>query len=329
VLFLYRVLPSARPKTREIWPGAVVAALLISLVRGAPAAKGGSRCPAEFRTIDTTSAKILLFDAAPTILGPFPASLQRRALDDLRKLGVDVETSVRATHIDADGIEVVDARDVWRRVCSKTVMWAAGVQASPLAARLAAAAGAETDRAGRLLVATDCTVPGHPAVFAIGDMVSLPGVPGVAQPAIQQGAYVARVVGARLAAKPAPRPFHYKDKGSMAIVGRRHAVAQIGKVRLAGAPAFLVWGIVHLAFLVGWGNRFEAVTRWMWTLIARNRRERLISVVSLVRENTAREQLAETRPGLRHRSQRASGALHVRAWARSAQAPGRRGGASD
>ena len=148
-------------------------------------------------------------------------------------------------------------------------------------------------------------MPGRPEVFAIGDMVSLPGVPAVAQPAIQEASYVAGVVARRLAAKSAPRPFRYKDKGSMAIVGRAHAVAQIGRVRLAGLPAFLVWGIVHLAFLVGLGNRFDAVTRSMWTLIARNRRERLISVVSLVHEETARAQLAESRPGMRRRLERA------------------------
>jgi NADH dehydrogenase len=255
--------------------------------------------PGEFRTIDTTSAKIVLLDAAPTILGPFPPALQRRAGRDLQALGVNVETSVQATHIDADGIDVVDAADESRRIRSKTVMWAAGVKASPLAGMLAEAAGAQTDRAGRLLVADDCTVPGRPEVFAIGDMASLRGVPGVAQPAIQQGRYVAEVVATRLAGKPAPRPFCYKDKGAMAIVGRTHAVAQIGRVRVAGLPAFLIWGIVHLAFLVGWGSRFEAVTRWMWTLIARNRRERLISAVSLVHEETARAQLAQSRPGLR------------------------------
>jgi NADH dehydrogenase len=264
--------------------------------------------PAEFRTIDTASAKIVLLDAAPTILGPFAPGLQRRAYRDLRALGVDVGTSVRATRIDADGIDVVDAADESRRIRSKTVVWAAGVKASPLAGVLADAAGAKTDRAGRLLVAGDCTVPGRPEVFAIGDMVSLPGVPGVAQPAIPQAAYVAGVVATRLAAKSAPRPFRYKDKGSMAIVGRTHAVAQIGRIRLAGLPAFLVRGIVHLAFLVGWGNRFEAITRWMWTLIARNRRERLISVVSLVNEETARAQLAESRPGMRRRLERAESA---------------------
>jgi NADH dehydrogenase len=225
-------------------------------------------------------------------------------MHDLFSLGVNVMTSVRATNIDADGIDVLDADNQPSRIHSKTVCWAAGVEASPLAGVLAAAAGVETDRAGRLIVAPDCSVPGHPEVFAIGDMVSLPKVPGVAQPAIQEGLHVASTIRARLAGQPTPGPFRYKDKGSMAIVGRTHAVAEIGKVKLTGYPAFLVWGIIHLAYLVGWGSRFEAVARWMWTLIARNRRERLISWVSLVSEDLAREKLAEVR---RERRERAAG----------------------
>jgi NADH dehydrogenase len=255
--------------------------------------------PHEFRTIDTTSAKVLLLDAAPTILAPFTPTLQRRARTALAELGVDVQTSVRATNIDGAGIDVFEDTDRPRRIHSRTVIWAAGMKASPLAGRLAAAAGVETDRAGRLLVSADCTLPGHPEVFAIGDMISLPGVPGVAQPAIQEGRYVAEVIASRLEARAAPGPFRYKDKGTMAIVGRTHAVAQIGKLKLAGVPAFLVWGVVHLAYLVGWGNRFEAVARWLWTMLARNRRERLISIVSLVGEDVARDHLAQR--GIRRR----------------------------
>ena len=259
--------------------------------------------PAEFRSIDTTSARVLLLDAAPTVLGPFARPLQQRAREDLHELGVEVQTSAPVTTIDALGIEVADDTGSHRRITAKTVIWAAGVKASPLAGRLAEAAGGDTDRAGRLIVSPDCTIPGHPEIFAIGDMVSLPGVPGVAQPAIQEGRYIADVIGARLTGCAAPGPFRYRDKGAMAIVGRTHAVAQIGKLRLTGFLAFVVWGVVHLTYLVGWGNRFEAVIRWLWTMIARNRRERLISVVSLVPEETARDQLART--GIRRRRERA------------------------
>jgi NADH dehydrogenase len=172
------------------------------------------------------------------------------------------------------------------------VIWAAGVKASPLGEVLAKGSGGHVDRAGRLHVEPDLTVPGHPEVFAIGDMVSLPDVPGTAQPAIQEGKYVGRVIRARLAGKSHPAAFKYRDLGTMATVGRSQAVADLfGRVRLWGFPAFVIWGVVHLAYLVGWGNRFEAVARWMWTILARNRRERLISIVSLASEEAGRREL--------------------------------------
>ena len=252
----------------------------------------------EFRSIDTTSARIVIVDAGEQVLGPFAPALREHAARDLARLGVQVLNRSRAVGIDPDGIEV-DTPDGHVRLPAKTVIWAAGVKASPLAGLLAAAAGGDVDRAGRLVVDGDCTLPGHPEVFAIGDMISLPGVPGVAQPAIQEGRYVGGVIRRRLAGKRAPAPFRYRDKGSMATIGRTHAVAEIGRLKLSGLPAFAVWGLVHLAYLVGWGNRFEAVARWLWTIVARNRRERLISVVSLVSQETAVAELAERRPAVR------------------------------
>jgi NADH dehydrogenase len=156
---------------------------------------------------------------------------------------------------------------------------------------LAHAAGAELDRAGRVQVAPELSVVGHPEVFAIGDMAAVPEVPGLAPAAIQEGAYVAKVVTARLAGKRAPRPFRYRDRGVMATIGRRRAVAKLFGIELRGLPAFLTWGAVHLAYLVGWGNRVGAISRSLWTVLARNRRERLISVVSLARETQARAEL--------------------------------------
>jgi NADH dehydrogenase len=180
-----------------------------------------------------------------------------------------------------------------RRIDARTVIWAAGVRASPLAAQVGRAAGATVDRAGRVSVEPDLTLRGHPEVFAIGDMITIPGVPGVAQPAIQEGKYVASVIRARLEGRSAPRPFKYRDLGMMATIGRTRAVADLfGKVRLGGFPAFLIWAFIHLVYLVGWGNRFGAVTRWMWTFLARNRRERLISLVSLASEEEGLEQVA-------------------------------------
>ncbi len=252
----------------------------------------------EYRAIDTSRARILLLDAIPTVLGPFPEKLRKRAERDLRDMGVEPQLGAMVVDIDEDGLDVKEG-DGTRRIHAKTVVWAAGVKASPLAGELAKASGAATDRAGRIQVGPDLSLPGHPEVFAVGDMIALEGVPGTAQPAIQEGKYVARVTAARLAGQPAPPPFKYNDLGTMAVIGRTRAVAEVFGWKVGGFIAFLIWGVIHLAYLVGWGNRFEAVVRWMWTILARNRRERLISIVSLVREETAQAELEAWRE--RHR----------------------------
>jgi NADH dehydrogenase len=188
-----------------------------------------------------------------------------------------LQLGAKAVDVDQDGIEVEDS-DGRRRIDAKTVIWSAGVQAAPLAGVLAERAGLEPDRGGRLTVAPDLSVPGYPDVFAIGDMIALQDVPGTAQPAIQEGRYVAKVVERRLAGAPPPSPFKYRDLGSMATIGRTRAIADIRGVKLTGLPAFLIWGCVHIAYLVGWGNRIDALGRWAWTLLGRTRRERLISL---------------------------------------------------
>ncbi len=249
----------------------------------------------EYREIDPGKAQVILFDATPNVLGAFPQSLSQRAERDLRRLGVDVELSAPVTEIDADGL-TIGSDGEHQRIPAKTVIWAAGVTASELGKELARGSGAELDKAGRIHVEPDLTLKGHPEVFAIGDMVALEGVPGTAQPAIQEGKYVGKLVKARLAGEPASRPFHYRDLGMIAAIGRTSAVADLfGKFRLGGPIAFLIWGVVHLAYLVGWGNRYEAVARWLWTILARNRRERLISIVSLVSDDTAMRELSEMR----------------------------------
>jgi NADH:ubiquinone reductase (H+-translocating) len=247
----------------------------------------------EYRNIDPSTAEVLLFDATPNVLGAFPHGLGERAARDLRHLGVDVELSAPVTEIDADGL-TIGSDGASRHIPAKTVIWAAGVRASELAAKLAEASGAELDRAGRIHVEPDLSLRGHPEVFAIGDMITLPGVPGTAQPAIQEGKYVAKAVSARLAGRPDPAPFKYRDLGMIAAIGRNSAVADLfGRIRIGGPIAFLIWGVVHLSYLVGWGNRYEAVARWLWTILARNRRERLISIVSLVSDETAIRELRD------------------------------------
>lgn len=243
----------------------------------------------EYRHIDPSAARVILLDAVPSLLGDFPSTLRKRTERDLRRLGVDVQLDSPVVGIDADGV-TIGGDDGSRRITAKTIIWAAGVTASPLGALLAHASSADTDKAGRLMVGPDLALPGHPEVFAIGDMISIEGVPGVAQPAIQEGKYVAGVIRSRIAGEQEIKPFRYWNLGTMAVIGRADAVADLfGRIPLGGVPAFLIWGFVHLAYLVGWGNRFGAVTRWLWTVLARNRRERLLSMTSLVDEHVAVE----------------------------------------
>jgi NADH dehydrogenase len=247
----------------------------------------------EYRTIDPAQARIVLLDAAPAVLNGFAGRLQRRAERDLRDLGVEVELGAPVVDIDPGGVTVGGADGRARRIDARTVIWAAGVRSSSLATLVGQRVGASVDRSGRVRVLDDLSLPGHPEVFAIGDMIALEGVPGTAQPAIQEGKYVASVVRARLSGRNVPGPFKYRNLGMMATIGRTRAVADLfGKVRIGGFPAFMVWAVIHLVYLVGWGNRFGAVARWLWTFLARNRRERLISLASLAGEEEALEQVA-------------------------------------
>lgn len=232
----------------------------------------------EFTSIDTAKARIVLLDAGPTVLGPFAPRLQQYAERDLRKLAVEIRTSTKVTAIDERGVEVEDDHGQAFRIPARTVVWAAGVKASPLARILAKATGAEADKAGRVSVEPDCSLPGHPEVFAVGDMVSLNGLPGVAQPAIQEGRYAARTIKRRLAGdQSAGAPFHYFDKGTMAAIGRRRAVADAFGMKIGGPIAAVLWAMVHLMYLVGWGNRVGTVLTWAWEMLTRTRRELCIA----------------------------------------------------
>jgi NADH dehydrogenase len=244
----------------------------------------------EYRNIDSTHARVVIVNAAPHVLMPFDAKLQARAERDLGRLHVEVLASTMVTEIDENGI-TAHSGDETIMIPAKTVVWAAGVTASPLARMLAEAGGGEVDRSGRLTVTPELNLPGYENVYAIGDMIALDGVPGVAQPAIQEGKYVAKTVLRRLAGTVELAPFQYKDKGSLATIGKTHAVAEIKGFKLVGFPAFLIWGLVHIAYLVGWGNRFGAMARWTWSLLARNRRERLISTAAIEEADAARARL--------------------------------------
>jgi NADH:ubiquinone reductase (H+-translocating) len=233
--------------------------------------------PRDYRSVDTTEAKILLLEGAGAVLGPFDPKLQRYTQARLEKMGVEVRLNTLAVDMDQESITVKGPGGV-ERIPTRTRIWAAGVQASPLAKMLAEATGAETDRAGRVAVNPDCTLPGHPEVFAVGDMVSLNRLPGVAQPAIQEGKYVGKAIKARLAGKPKIEPFQYVDKGSMATIGHLHAVADAFGRKFTGVTGYTMWGLVHVTYLIGWGNRLGTVYTWARSLtFTKNRAHRIIT----------------------------------------------------
>ena len=233
--------------------------------------------PREYRSVATTEAKILLIEAGPEVLAAFAPKLQRYTRRRLQRMGVDVLLNTAARAMDQSSV-TVKGPDGDRRIPARTKIWAAGVQASPLAAMLAKATGADTDRAGRVAVRPDCSLPGHPEVFAVGDMVSLNDLPGVAQPAIQEGTYVGKLIRARLAGQADAKPFAYRDKGSMATIGHLAAVTDSYGMKFTGVIGYTMWGFVHVLYLVGWGNRLAAMLNWARALtFTKNRSHRTIT----------------------------------------------------
>ena len=227
----------------------------------------------DFRAIDPRAARILLVEVADRVLTTFPPSLSAKAQRSLEKLGVTVLTGRTVTGIGPEDVTIDD-----ERVASRTVVWAAGVTASSLAARLGELTNAERDRAGRVTVEPDLTLPGHPEVFALGDMVRLrDGVlPGVAPVAMQQGRYAARVVRDRLRGRRSA-PFRYRDKGNLATIGRAAAVADVKGLHLSGFLAWITWLVVHLWYLVGFQNRVLVFIRWSVSFATHGRGARLIT----------------------------------------------------
>jgi NADH:ubiquinone reductase (H+-translocating) len=244
--------------------------------------------PKDYRTVDTREARIILLEGAGAVLPPFAPKLQAYTKKRLEQMGVEIRLNTLAVDMDHESI-TVKGPDGLETIRTRTRIWAAGVQASPLAKMLAEKTGAETDRAGRISVNPDCTLPGHPEVFAIGDMVSLNKLPGVAQPALQEGKYVGKVIKQRLAGQQSP-PFKYFDKGTMATIGYRSAVADAFGVKVTGFFAYVMWAFIHVLYLVGWSNRLGTLYTWARALwFSQNRGHRIITFES------AREELAEGR----------------------------------
>ena len=244
--------------------------------------------PRDYRSVDTTDARIILLEGAGAVLPPFDPKLQRYTQRQLEKMGVEVRLDTLAVGMDHTSITVKSGENT-ETIRARTRIWAAGVAASPLATLLAEKTGAATDRAGRVEVNPDCTLPGHPEVFAIGDMVSLNKLPGVAQPAMQEGTYVGRLILARLAGRgEMMKPFTYFDKGNMATIGHKRAVAEAFGRTVTGLPAYVMWGFIHVLYLIGWGNRLGTMYTWARAMyFSKSRAHRVITFEQSVEDVTA------------------------------------------
>jgi NADH dehydrogenase len=235
----------------------------------------GKTIPLDYKHIDTRTTRVILFDGGERLLGQFSPEASAIAQRTLEKMGVEIHLKAHVTNVTKKGVYIGDQFFEVRNI-----FWAAGVKASPVGESL----GVPLDRSGRVIVEADLTIPGHPEVFVVGDMAAAKSadtgkvVPGVAQGGVQMGHYVGKLLANEIAKPGAPRkPFQYWDKGSMAVIGKASAVVQIGKFTMGGFPAWVLWGIVHIAFLVGFRNRLKTMAAWFWSWIVNARDARLIT----------------------------------------------------
>lgn len=235
----------------------------------------------EFRNIDSAAAHVILVEAADRVLGTFVEKLSDAGRRQLERVGVEVRCHAKVIAIDSNCVKI-ETPNGPETIDAATIVWAAGVKASSLTLKLAEQTGATLDRAGRIAVEPDLTIPGHPNIFAIGDLATFTHqtgkpLPGVAPVAMQQGQYVARLIKTRLANGKLPPPFHYRDKGSMATIGRAAAIADLGWIRFTGFIAWLAWLFIHLILLVQFQNRVLVLIQWAWGYLTWNRSARLIT----------------------------------------------------
>jgi len=228
-----------------------------------------------YEQFDPKTVRVILFDGAKEILATFGDKLSGIGTRELERTGVEIHVESIVTNVDADGVEVKGPEGTVERYEAKTKIWAAGVAASPLAKMLADASGAECDRAGRVKVEPDCSLAGHPEVFAVGDMMNWDDLPGVAEVAMQSGIHAARTIKRRLEGKE-PQPFKYRDLGSMAAVSRRRAIVSFKGIHLSGWLGWMAWLVVHLTFMTGFKNRFRTLISWLFSFLGAGRNQRAI-----------------------------------------------------
>jgi NADH dehydrogenase len=271
-----RVLLAFEAAERETDPAAQAALLTFVIVGAGPTGAELAGALSEiarqtmlrdFRRINPSSARVILIEGKDRVLPVYPPSLSEKARKQLERLGVEVITSAVVTSLSSSEVCIGE-----RTIPTRTVLWAAGVEASPLARSL----GVALDRAGRVIVNEDLTIPGHDDVYVIGDLAAFDDVPGVAPAAIQEGVHAARNVERTIAGKPRAK-FRYRDKGSLATIGRAAAVADFGFLRLSGFIAWFAWLAIHIFFLIGFRNRFLVITQWAWAYVTYQRGARLIT----------------------------------------------------
>jgi NADH dehydrogenase len=249
----------------------------------------------EFRTIDPATARVLLFEGSDEVLGAFGPSLAGRAARTLRDLGVELHLGTKVTGVDANGLTVADREGASTRFDARTVLWTAGVEAPPVAGAVARATGAVQDRAGRIAVEPDLTLPGHPEIRVVGDVMGLERLPGLAEVAMQSGAYAGRAVRHAVEGRPKPlKPFRYVDLGSAAYICRGRAVVKAGPLRLSGVLGWLTWLFIHIAFLTGFRSRLGAVLSWAVSFATGARRERAFTMPEPTEPPAVRESGAAT-----------------------------------
>jgi NADH dehydrogenase len=222
--------------------------------------------PGEFRRFDPRNARVILLEAGPRVLPPYTPDLSDKARRQLERLGVAVFLEKKVTGVDAEGVQIGE-----EKIAARTVLWAAGVAASPLARTL----GVPLERGGRVRVAPDLSVQGHPEIFVAGDLAALEGVPGIAPAAKQMGRHAGRNILRKISGKE-PLPFRYRDYGQLATIGRNAAVAMIGRLHLSGYPAWLLWLLAHIYFLIGFRNRVVVLIDWAWAYWTQERNARIV-----------------------------------------------------
>jgi len=251
-----------------------------------------------FRRINPAEARIVLLDAGPAVLPSFPESLQQRAARDLNQSGVEISLGAMVTGVDELGLDVTTVDPLLKRIDAITKIWAAGVEGSALGRVVAEATGAGVDRAGRVQVQPDLTLPGHPEIFVVGDVMSLNGLPGVAQVAIQSGRHAANEIVHRFGGDTTERPFAYSDKGSLATISRFRAIADMGRLRVSGFTTWILWLAVHLLALAGFKNRVAVLFNWTVAFLGRGRQQRTITTQQVFARQALQSQASQIRiPG--------------------------------